>query len=61
MARVGTMNVIVKFNTKNLSIPLKIFAIPAKAYICIANSWYKLRHKGTVSLGIKIDEIKKEV
>ena len=56
MACVGQMNVIIKLNTRDVSIPLKILAIPAKAYIACLNAWYKLRGKRTHKLTLNIGE-----
>jgi hypothetical protein len=56
MACVGQMNVIIKLNTRDVSIPLKIFAVPAKLYIACLNAWYKLRGKKMYKLTVKIGE-----
>jgi hypothetical protein len=56
MASIGTLNVTVKFNTKDLSIPLKLIAIPAKVYLFVINLFRKIAGKKMETIEIKIEE-----
>ena len=56
MASVGTLNLVIKFNTKDLSIPLKMIAIPAKMYLFVVNLYRKAVNKQTTTLKITIQE-----
>jgi hypothetical protein len=56
MASLGTLNLIVKFNTKDLSTPLKMIAIPAKMYLFVVNLYRKATKKQTTTLKITIKE-----
>ncbi len=57
MANIGTVNVTVKFNTKDLSVPLKIIAGPAKIYLWCLNLYRKTTGRKMTTLNIKIEEI----
>ena len=56
MANVGTLNVTVKFNTKDLSVPLRLIAIPARIYLWTVNLFRKMSGKKMTTLNIKIEE-----
>ena len=56
MANIGTLNVTVKFNTKDLSVPLKMIALPAKIYIWCLNLCRKMAGRKMTTLKIKIEE-----
>ena len=60
MASIGTLNVTVKFNTKDLSIPLKLIAIPARVYLWVINLFRKMAGKKMTALNIKIEETEKK-
>jgi hypothetical protein len=51
-----TIQVTVKLNTNNLRMALKLFAIPAKIYLGVANLIYKLAGKKTYRLAINVSE-----
>ena len=56
MASLGKLNLVIKFNTKDLSIPLKMIAIPAKLYLFVVNLYRKATNKQTTTLKITIQE-----
>ncbi len=56
MANVGTLNVTIKFNTKDLSIPLKLIAVPAKVYLCVVNLCRRAVGRKMTTLNIEIEE-----
>jgi hypothetical protein len=56
MASIGQMYITVDFNTRDLSVPLKMIAVPAKIYIWFKNLYRKMIGKKMITLKFTIEE-----